>query len=126
MDSFLESSLIIYWFGKKMWLDSNEYEERMIFLYLLDDGNFVVVTDGVFAQEVKFHNTFAAVEFVVEGDVFNAQGAAAHRVCCLALFLLITSSQGQLQDHNRHSEFNMSLEYGSSQPSLTKIHSRLN
>lgn len=79
----------------------------MMFLYLLDDGNFVVVTNGVFTQEVKFHNTLAAVEFVVEGDVFNTQGAAAHRVCCLALFLLITSSQGQLWITT---EFNMSLE----------------
>lgn len=79
-----------------MCLDSNEYEEWMIFLYLLDDRNFVVVTNGVFTQEIKFHNALAAVEFVVESDVFNTQGAAAHRVCRLALFLLITSSQGQL------------------------------
>lgn len=68
----------------------------MVFLYLLDDGNFVVVTNGVFTQEVKFHNALAGVEFGVEGDVFDTQGAAAHRVCCLSLFLLITSSQGQL------------------------------
>lgn len=67
-----------------------------MFLYLLDDRNFVVVTNGVFTQEVKFHNALAAVEFVVESDVFNAQGAAAHRVCRFALFLLITSSQSQL------------------------------
>lgn len=96
MDSFPESSLIISRFEKKMWLDSNEYEEQMMFLYLLDDGNFVVVANGVFTQEVKFHNALTDVEFVVEGDVFNTQGAAAHRVCRLALFLLITSSQGQL------------------------------
>lgn len=96
MDSFPESSLIISRFEKKIWLDSNEYEEQMMFLYLLDDRNFVVVANGVFTQEVKFHNTLTDVEFVVEGDVFNTQGAAAHCVCRLALFLLITSSQGQL------------------------------
>lgn len=79
-----------------MWWDSNDYEEWRIFLYLLDDRNFVVVTNGVFTQEVKFHNALAAVELVVQSDVLDAQGAAAHRVCRLALFLLITGSQGQL------------------------------
>lgn len=66
------------------------------FLYLLDDRNLVVVANGVFTQEVKFHHTLAAVQLRVESDVFDSQWAAAHRVCRLPFLLLITSSQCQL------------------------------
>jgi hypothetical protein len=35
----------------------------------------------------------------VQGDVFHSQRAAAHRVRCLTLLLLIPRSQGQLHSH---------------------------
>lgn len=43
-----------------------------LFLYLPDDGDLVVVANGVFAQEVEFHHALAAVQLLMEGDVLDA------------------------------------------------------
>lgn len=59
-------------------------------------GNLVVVADGVFTQEVKLHHKLLAVLLGVQVDVLHAQRAAAHRVGCLALLLLVTGSQSEL------------------------------
>lgn len=64
--------------------------------YLLDDGHLVVVTDGVFTQEVELNHELAAVQLLVQGDVLDSQRAAAHRVCRFALLLLIASPQCKL------------------------------
>lgn len=70
--------------------------KNFLFLYLPDDGDLVVVANAVFTQEVEFHHTLVAFQLLVEGDVLDAQRAAAHRVCRLSLLLLITGSQCQL------------------------------
>lgn len=80
-----------------MWLDLI-WSIHFKLPYLLDDRDFVIVANGVFTQEVKFHYTLVNVRLLMEGDMFNTQGAAAHCVCCLSLFFLITSSQGQLKN----------------------------
>lgn len=64
--------------------------------------NFVVVTDGVFTQEVKLHDVLLTFIFWIKVDVFNSQRAAADCVCSLPLLLLITRSQSQLV--NRRTE----------------------
>lgn len=69
----------------------------MTVLYLPDHRNLVVVANGVFTQEVKLHHELLAFVLWVEFDVFHPQRAAAHCVCGLALLLLVTRSQGQLQ-----------------------------
>ncbi len=43
-----------------------------LFLYLSDDGDLVVIANGVFAQEVEFHHTLTAFQLLVEGDVLDA------------------------------------------------------
>lgn len=65
--------------------------------YPLLHRDFVVVADGVFTQEVKLHHVLLAVDLRVQFDVFHPQRAAAHRVGGLALLLLVTCSQSQLE-----------------------------
>lgn len=43
----------------------------LLFFYLTDDWNFVVVANGIFAQEIKFHDTIFAIQLFVECDVLN-------------------------------------------------------
>lgn len=73
-------------------------------LYLLDDGDLVVVADGVFAQEVELHHILFALQLLMEGDVLHTQRAAAHRVRRLPLLLLVTCSQCQLWGGRKQTE----------------------
>lgn len=77
------------------------FEELKVLEYLLLDGHFIVVADGIFTQEVKHHDVLLAVLLLVEGDVLNTQGAAAHGVC-LVLVLLITCPESQLGMQTLH------------------------
>lgn len=65
--------------------------------------DFVVVADGVFTQEVKLHHVLLTVDLRVQFDVFHPQRAAAHGVGGLALLLLVTCSQSQLDGTRRTS-----------------------
>lgn len=56
----------------------------------------VVVADRVFTQEIKLDYVLLTLALWIEFDVFNSQRAAAHSVCSLSFFLLITRSQSQL------------------------------
>lgn len=60
--------------------------------------NFVVVSDGVFTQEVKFHHIFLTIILRVQFDVFNPQRTAAHSVRGLSFLLLVTRSKSQLEE----------------------------
>lgn len=64
--------------------------------YPLLNGDFVVVSDGVFPEEVKLNHVFLAIQFRMQLDMFYSERAAAHRVSCLSFFFFITSSQGKL------------------------------
>lgn len=67
--------------------------------YPLLNRDFVVVSDGIFSEEVKLNHVFLAIQFRMQLDVFYSQGAAAHGVSCLSFFFFITSSQGKLHLH---------------------------
>lgn len=58
--------------------------------------NRVGVADGVFTQEIKVHHKLLAILLLMQGQVLNAQRAAAHSVRSLTLFFLISRSQGKL------------------------------
>lgn len=68
--------------------------------YPLLHGNLVVVTDGVFAQEVKLHHVLLVIHLGVQFDVLHSQRAAAHRVCSLTFLLFVTCPQRKL--HRKH------------------------
>lgn len=44
---------------------------RLLFLYLPDDGDLVVVANGVFTQEIELHHTLVAFQLLMQGDVLN-------------------------------------------------------
>lgn len=71
--------------------------------YPLLHRDFVVVADRVFTQEVKLHHELLTVDLRVQFDVFHPQRAAAHGVGGLALLLLVTCSQSQLDGARRTS-----------------------
>lgn len=64
--------------------------------YPLLNRDFVVVSDGVFSEEVELNHVFLAIQFRMQLDMFYSQRAAAHSVSCLSFFFFITSSQGKL------------------------------
>lgn len=66
-------------------------------------GDFVVVADGVFPQEVELHHKLLAVVLRVQFDVFHSHRAAADRVGGLPLLLLVTRPQSQLEHTARGS-----------------------
>lgn len=73
-----------------------------IFSHSFLHGDFVVVTDGVFSREVELHHVVLSVHLRVQSDVLHAQRAAAHRICRLALVLLIPGPQSQLHANTPH------------------------
>lgn len=64
--------------------------------YPLLNRDFVVVSDGVFPEEVKLNHVFLTIQLRMQLDMFYSQRAAAHSVSCFSFFFLITSSQGKL------------------------------
>lgn len=69
--------------------------------YPLLHGDFVVVADGVFPQEVKLYHVLLSVNLRVQLDVLHPERAAAHGVGGLSLLLLVTCSQSQLEPTGR-------------------------
>lgn len=45
----------------------------VLFLYLLDDWDLVVIANGVFTQEVKLHHTLTTFQLLVQGNVLDTQ-----------------------------------------------------
>lgn len=74
----------------------NKYKYLIAYPFL--HRNFVVVSDGVFTQEVKLHHIFLTIILWVQFDVFNPQRTAAHSVSGLSFLLLITRSKSQLEE----------------------------
>ena len=75
-------------------------------LQILEDSLFnwdgVVVSDGIFTQEVKHNHIVLAILLLVQTDVLHTQGATAHSVRSLFTVLLIASSQGKLRRTQIH------------------------
>jgi len=71
-------------------------------VYLLENGNFVVVANGIFAEEVEFDNEVFVVEVLVQIDVLTPERAAANRVGRFAVFFFVSGSQRQLVEEKAH------------------------
>merc|ERR1719186_918458 len=55
----------------------------------------VMVSDGIFTKEVKFHHEFLAIQFFMQRHVLNSEGTATNRIS-LIFVLLITSPECKL------------------------------
>jgi len=71
-------------------------------VYLLEHGNFVVVANGIFAEEVEFDNEVFVVEVLVQIDVLTPERAAANRVGRFTVFFFVSGSQRQLVEEEAH------------------------
>lgn len=84
------------------WPDFSAFQTVYVFVevpYPLLHRDFVVVSDGVFSEEVKLNHVFLAIQFRMQLDMFYSQRAAAHGVSCLSFFFFISSSQSKLHLH---------------------------